>query len=560
MTDKPLKIGLLLDDYIIPAWTLVMIEEIMASDYAEINLVVVNDNDKIQENKTVKEKLSHNSGRLPYLIVRRSLEAIYSKLIERNTYLTNAEEPKDSHELLQSITSIKVKTIRKTWSDYFQPSDIKKIEQHTPDILLRLGFGILRGDILKSARYGIWSFHHGDNRVNRGGPAGYWESMQGWPDTGSVLQILSEDLDNGKILYRSFSCTNAMSVQDNKSNYYWKTLSFVSRKLRELHSDGAEKFFAKVDDDNRHPEFYSERLYTQPNNTELAKLTFNKVLEKISHLYRNKFVLDQWILMFDLKEEFSSSLWRYKKIIPPVDRFWADPYIIHRDGKYYIYIEEYPYATDKGHISLITMDEEGNYDEPQVVLDKPYHLSYPYVFEHEGVTYMIPESMDNRTIELYECTEFPDKWEFKMNLMQDIIAVDATLLRHNGKWWMFANVLEREDMSSFDELCVFYSDELLSNEWTPHRMNPVISDCSRARPAGNFFEQQGKIYRPSQNCSTRYGYGYNISEVTTLNENDYSEELVSSVKPNWDKKIIGTHTFNRVGNLHIIDAIYRRRK
>ena len=90
MTDKPLKIGLLLDDYIIPAWTLVMIEEIMASDYAEINLVVVNDNDKIQENKTVKEKLSRNSGRLPYLIVRRSLEAIYSKLIERNTYLTNA--------------------------------------------------------------------------------------------------------------------------------------------------------------------------------------------------------------------------------------------------------------------------------------------------------------------------------------------------------------------------------------------------------------------------------------------------------------------------------------
>ncbi len=562
MTSTPLKVGLLLDGFDVPLWTLKMIENIQSSDYAKIELVIVNDNDieAKEENKTLVQKITRNKGRIGYLTVRKTLEVMYDKLIERNTYLANAEETQSCAALLQNAVTIKVKTTRKTWSDYFNDQDLQEISQHSPDILIRCGFGILRGDILNAAKYGIWSYHHGDNVVNRGGPAGFWESMDSWPETGSILQILSEDLDNGKVLYRSFSCTDTMSVADNKSNYYWKTLSFVTRKMQELHKVGEKEFFAKVDHENRHPAFYSQRLYTQPTNAELARLTFKKIGEKIAHLFKNKFVLEQWILMFHLKEEFSSSLWRYKQIIPPKDRFWADPHIIYRDNKYYIYIEEYLYSTEKGHISLITMDSEGNYSDPEVIISEDYHLSYPFVFEHEGATYMVPESMDNKTVDLYECTEFPGKWEFKMSLLKDINAVDATLFQHNGKWWMFANVVEHESMSSFDELCIFSSDSLLSTDWTPHPLNPVISDCKIARPAGKLFVEDGRIYRPSQNCSKRYGYGFNINEVTVLDENNYSEELVSSVTPDWDKKIVATHTFNREGKLHIIDAIRQRKK
>lgn len=330
--------------------------------------------------------------------------------------------------------------------------------------------------------------------------------------------------------------------------------------MEELHRVGEEAFFKKVEHENCHPTFYSKRLYTEPSNAELAKLTFNKLKEKVVLLYKNKFCLEQWILMFHLKDEFSSSLWRYKKIIPPKDRFWADPHVMYRDEKYYIFIEELPYSTDKGHIAVITMDEKGNYSQPEIVLEKPYHLSYPFIFEHENELYMVPESASNRTVELYKCTDFPSQWEFQMNLMEDVRAVDSTLIFHQNKWWMFANMTVNEGASSWDELFLFSSDNLLSQDWTPHPMNPIVSDCKSSRPAGKIFFENGKLYRPSQNCSAHYGYGFNISEITTLNDNEYAETIVSKVEPDWDKDIIGTHTFNRAGALHVIDAIYKRKK
>jgi len=559
--NKKLRVGLLLDSFSISAWSLKMIENIINSSFAEITLVVINDNnDAILPKKTLYQKIMNNRGKIRYLLVRKFLEMIYSNLIERKTYILDSNENKNCEKILKECTVIKAKTIRKKWSDHFYDEDIKKIREHNIDILIRSGFGILRGDILNSAKYGVWSFHHGDNIINRGGPACFWESMQSWPETGSILQILTEDLDNGKVLYKSYSCTDNMSVKDNRSSVYWKSLSFMTRKMQDLYNIGEKDFFEEVFYENRHPIFYSDRLYKTPTNRELSLLTFNKVIEKTKLLYNNSFFLDQWILMFHFKNELSSSLWRYKKIIPPKDRFWADPHILYRENKYFIFIEEYIYKTQKGHISLITMDESGVYSKPEVILNKSYHLSYPFVFEYKNEYYMIPESNSNKTIELYKCVEFPYKWEFQMNLMEDVTAVDATILYHNNRWWMFANIAENDGASTHDELFLFYSNELYSTDWKPHPQNPIVSDCKSARPAGKIFSQNGKLYRPSQNCSIRYGYGFNINEITVFNDQKYAESLISTVKPNWDKSILGTHTFNRANSLHVIDALYRRRR
>lgn len=143
--------------------------------------------------------------------------------------------------------------------------------------------------------------------------------------------------------------------------------------------------------------------------------------------------------------------------------------------------------------------------------------------------------------------------------MENIEAVDSTLVRHEGKWWLFANVTEYEGASSWDELFLYSSDDLFSTDWTPHPANPIVSDCKSARPAGRLFQQNGTLYRPSQNCSHRYGYGFNLAEVKQLNETSYKEDVVTRVEPNWDKSIVGTHTFSRVNSLHVVDALYRRR-
>ncbi|TYK65766.1 glucosamine inositolphosphorylceramide transferase family protein [Colwellia echini] len=560
MPKNKLKIGLLVEDKHLPAWAFEMISQIKASNYAEISLIIENDVPKVIPNVSIWDKIRNNKNRLGYLCVRKVLEVIYDKLIDRVQTLPDATESKSCEQLYQNTPLIKVKPIQKLHSDYFLDTDIQTIKESQLDVIIRLGFRILRGDILSSSKYGVWSFHHGDNNLNRGGPAGYWESLESWPETGAILQILNEDLDNGQVLYRSYSCTNEFSYNENVNNYFWKSLYFMTRTLESLYLEGEEEFFAKVAKQNENPIIYSEKLYKSPTNKELTKLTFNKLIQKASHIAQNKFYFEQWILLFDLKKEFSSSLWRYKRIVPPKDKFWADPHVIFKNNTYYIFIEEYLYKTGKGHISLIEMDEKGKYSEPKIVLDKNYHLSYPFIFDHDDELYMIPESVENNTVELYRCTQFPDKWEFVMNLMENVSLLDATLLFHNNKWWMFANGAEHKGVSTWDELFLFSSDNLLSQDWASHPMNPIISDCKQARPAGKIFERNGSLYRPSQNSSHKYGYGFNFNRIIQLDERNYREEIISKVEPNWADDITATHTFSNAHNLYVIDAQIKTKK
>lgn len=554
-----LKIGLLLDDLKASAWEYSLIERINESSYASIELLVLNDVKK-NPNNSIFAKIKNNLGSIISTIIQKLLVYAQNKWIDRVNCVPDAFEQKNLECLLFNVPVIKVKPIQKKLSDRFCDSDINQIKSFEIDVFIRLGFRILRGAILNSSKYGIWSYHHGDNFINRGGPAGFWEAMESWPETGSILQILTEDLDNGRVLYRSYSCTYDLSVSFNRNNYFWKSLSFIPRKLKELYDVGGEKFLAKVEKDNVHPTFYSNRLFVRPTNSEYIKLILKKSIQKIRNNFVFRFYFDQWFLMFDLNENFSGSLWRFKKILPPKDRFWADPHVLYKNGNYYIYIEEFLYKTQKGHIALIVMDKKGNYKEPIKIIEKPYHLSYPFIFEWNNEIYMVPETGENRTIELYRCIEFPNKWEFETNLMENIEAFDTTLFYSEGKWWMFTNIVENKGASSWDELFLFYSKDLFSNNWMPHPLNPIVSDVKRARSAGKIFRKNGRIYRPSQNCSIRYGYGFNLCEIITLNENEYNENIVASVKPNWNKDIIAAHTFSREHSLTIIDGQMRRRR
>ena len=147
-----------------------------------------------------------------------------------------------------------------------------------------------------------------------------------------------------------------------------------------------------------------------------------------------------------------------------------------------------------------------------------------------------------------------------MTLMADVQAVDTTLLYHESRWWLFTAMAENEGAFPEVELFLFYSDELLTREWTPHPRKPIVSDVKKARPAGRIFARNGKLYRPSQDGSRLYGYGFDLNEILLLSETEYAERTAASVRPHWDRKVLGTHTFTREGQLTVIDALTRRRR
>ena len=565
--DKPkLRVGLLLDSMSASNWSYRMIEQIRQSEYADVCLVVkprrASPAGVIKEGPLARIKTiyAYDVGKIFESMIRKSLEFVHRHLIERKRFLRDSEEIRELSDLLRDVKIIEVSVNQTKWSDSLGDDDLQSIRDCNIDVLIRIGFRILRGGVLTVAKYGIWSYHHGDNHLNRGGPPGFWESLEAWPETGSILQILTEDVDNGKVLYRSYSSTNPISVTDNKSNYYAKSLAFIPRKLRELWNTGERVFFARVTAENIDPVIYSRRLYRKPDNADYAKLIARKLVTKFSAFVRSRIYFEQWILLFDIRDSFSSSLWRYRRLMPPKDRFWADPHAINVDGHYFVFIEEWMFNSDKGHISVIEMDDVGNFKPPVPIIQRPYHMSYPFVFDYEGCYYMIPETASNSTVQLFKCTEFPFKWEFQYNLMEGTKVYDATLLQRNGKWWMFANMVENAGASSWDELFIFYADSPLSKHWIPHLANPVISDCKSARPAGGFFESGGRLFRPSQNSSVRYGYGFNLARIKVLDERTYQEEIVSRVEPKWASDLLATHSLTRAGALHVIDAQIRRRR
>ena len=249
--------------------------------------------------------------------------------------------------------------------------------------------------------------------------------------------------------------------------------------------------------------------------------------------------------------------WRFKKVVPPGDRFWADPHVIRRDGRYYVFIEENPNDTH-GHIAVMEIREDGSCTTPTPVLKEPFHLSYPFLFEWEGELYMIPESGGHRQVRVYRCDEFSDRWSLDHVLLENTHAVDATLFEHGGRWWMFTTIAEHPGMSTHDELFLFSASSPLATEWTPHPMNPIVSDVTRARPAGPVFKHEGRVIRPAQDCAKSYGHSLRLMEVVELTAERYGEREVGCLSPDWEHDLEGTHSFARAGRLNVIDVKVRR--
>jgi hypothetical protein len=266
---------------------------------------------------------------------------------------------------------------------------------------------------------------------------------------------------------------------------------------------------------------------------------------------------DQWSLAYRFRSgpaDTNNTFYRFKNLIPPKDRFWADPCVVQAGDRFYVFLEEYLKETGKGHISVVELDRKGVVSGPAKVLDREYHLSYPFVFEWNNNYYMVPESAANKTVELYRCKSFPFEWELEKVLLADVRAKDATLAEVDGRWWMFVSIAEH---SIPDELYLFSADSPLG-PWTPHQRNPVKSDVRGSRPAGGLFNWNGELYRPAQNSSGRYGYAISLNRVTRLDDEGFAEEQVSEILPNWDKRLLGTHTISIAGDLTVIDCLMKR--
>jgi hypothetical protein len=267
--------------------------------------------------------------------------------------------------------------------------------------------------------------------------------------------------------------------------------------------------------------------------------------------------LRQWFLLFG-REEKESLLnpqpARLRKLLPPDDRIWADPFLWKQGDDFFIFCEEWFYGAPYGHIAVMQVSADGKDLSPsKMVLRKDHHLSYPFLFEYEGELHMLPEGGQGHSLDVYQCAGFPDRWRKRATLMWDLRYADATLFECDAKWWLFVTI-KRGLFTLSRDLFVFSADTPLTEKWTPHPSNPVVRGLERARPAGRIFEVNGKLYRPSQNCLVRYGYSLRINEIIRLDAQQYQERLVTEVRPDWDEGIRANHHIDWHEGLLVMDA------
>ena len=544
MNTTKLKLGLLLDSTDVPAWVYDVLQRIAIKKSSEFVLVILNEETGKRNKK--------DTSKLVYSIFNRIDEKIFTK--EPDPF-----EKKNITQIIADVPVIKVFPQEDGNAWKLSEADVKRICEYRLDILLKFGFENMQCETLNASKYGTWFYYHGDDRVMREGPPGFWEVVERLPETSSALLAEGGESTLKRVLFRSQFITYPLSPARHRSYYFWATTSFLSRQIELLQKLGNDKYWKQTEKYNAIC-FSGNRSYQAPSNLQ-AFLSIGKILSRLIKEFTQRFFYtEQWFLLFSLKQDIFGNISKFIEIRPSKGKFWADPHIIRANGSYYIFVEEFLSAKKKGHISVIELDELGNWKAPIMVLEKDYHLSYPFIFEWNNKYYMVPESRANKTIDLYECVEFPDKWNFKQHLKENISAVDTTLINYANKWWLFTAIAENAAAAPNVELFLYYSDDLFGGEWNAHPLNPIVSDVKSARPAGKLFIKDGKLFRPSQDCSTTYGYSFDLNEIEVLSETEYRERKTFSIKPNWDKRILATHTFANCDNLTVIDAFSRTLK
>jgi len=547
MPRTKLRIGIFAPEFSkLGNWELKIIERIFEDPSLEIVLII-------------KDGRFLNYGRLgKFLKHRKKISKLIFELQRKIEIILFAKNSFSNFDYiskkLSDIKQIELSPERKGYVDFFNSQDSEIVKSYFLDILIRFEFNIIRGDILESSRYGIWSFHHGDNSFNRGGPPAFWEIFKKEAVVGVTLQKLTSELDGGFVIDKGYYNTHWSFVK-TYLNIFEQSSELLFKNIRLLQTTGILSL--------KKSSVYYNVLYRIPD----IKITLRycirfyfNLLSKTLEFFDSKFLKKRhncWTLFIGHGSFIESTLFRLKAIPLPKDKFWADPFLVNWKGDFFVFFEDYSYSEKKGKISVGKIIGNEIVDIHEVI-SKEYHLSFPNCFWDKGELFMIPETSEAQRLEIYKCVNFPNVWELYSTAFHGEKVVDVIFYRdNNDEQWLFMSSGTNDYYNS--ELYIYKVDSLKLNEIIPHKKNPVIIDSRVARNGGAIFERDGKLYRPSQNNSNgTYGFGLNINEIIELNLHEYKENTLVSIAPNFKQGMISCHHLHQLDDYFVIDGAFKR--
>jgi hypothetical protein len=516
---RPLRVGVVVESHVVPDWIASIITRLEEVDFVDLLQVVV-----------------ASQGRPIHTKPGATGFSAYERLDRRVFRLTaDALKPADLSGFLS----------------------IRSAEQDL-DVLINLAWPTVTDSSIRPS-FGEWSVHHGGSRTWHSEPPFFWEAYHDEPVVITSLCAQRPQDDVPRVIYRTVSATDRSSLYRARTRAYWKVSAMVLRRLGQLYERGWSFFESLPTYGDMSRPADDEVVREIPGNLRMTGHLTRLGVRIVQSRVRNQFLHEEWFLAYRRGSWAQNSQGATFRPVPSVaGRFFADPFVFCSNGRHYIFFEDLTIREGRAVISYVEIYEDGSTSPPTVVLERDYHLSYPLVFENGGEIFMLPETNENGTIELYRAEAFPERWVLDRTLIDGVRAVDPTLVRDGERWWLFTNVHQHGTKFS-DELFLFSSCSI-DGEWTPHPLNPIVSDVRRARPAGKIFSHEGNLIRPGQDSSGSYGSGVVFSRIEQLSETEFKETPIARLGPSWLRGNVGTHTYNFDGVYEVVDGRRRRLK
>ena len=231
--------------------------------------------------------------------------------------------------------------------------------------------------------------------------------------------------------------------------------------------------------------------------------------------------------------------------------FWgADPLLFEYKNRIYLFFELFDVKKKKGSIACAEI-VDGLIREYTIVLDLDYHLSFPFVFEHNGCVYMIPETGATKSIRLFKSTSFPYKWVEEKTIVNDIDSSDNIVYKDNqGNIFLIASIMDGTPSFCHNE--IYLLDDNLN---IIKLIAKTESSTNGIRNAGQLFSFNGVFMRPGQECEDmNYGKGL-VFFVQLISTDKYSEEKTKTIFPS-DVSLLsdGIHTYSSTSRFEVIDS------
>lgn len=225
----------------------------------------------------------------------------------------------------------------------------------------------------------------------------------------------------------------------------------------------------------------------------------------------------------------------------PVPQLMADPFIVKDNDMYYIFYEEFlgRKPSSNAFISVMQSKDLQHWQRLGIVLQEPFHLSFPNVFQYRGEWYMIPEAGNSNALHIYRAVDFPMQWEEASVAFEGNRMIDNLVYCEGDTLFL---------MGLSGALRLWYTTDLCANSWIEHPMSPIERGAKEFRPGGQICKVDDTLYCFAQSSAEGYGTGVIAFRIDSMTTTYYHETRLENNPILWKHGETvaekGMHTLN----------------